>query len=151
MMFKLAATAALLSLASLPAFAAEECQVNVAATDQMTFETDAIEISKSCDTFTVNLEHTGSLDVASMGHNWVLAKESDVQGIANDGIAAGLDNDYLPADDDRIIAHTDLIGGGESSSTTFDVAELEEGGEYTFFCSFPGHVAMMRGSVTLVD
>lgn len=144
------ATAILLSLASLPVFAAE-CEVDVAATDQMTFDTDAIEISKSCETFTVNLQHTGNLEVSAMGHNWVLAKESDVSGIATDGIAAGLDNGYLPAEDDRILAHTDLIGGGESSSTTFDVADLEEGEDYTFFCSFPGHATMMRGSVKLVD
>ncbi|MCL7928735.1 azurin [Halomonas llamarensis] len=149
MPFKFAA-AILLSFASLPALAAE-CEVDVAATDKMTFDTDAIEISKSCETFTVNLQHIGSMGISSMGHNWVLTKESDVSGITTAGIAAGLDNDYLPTEDDRIIAHTDLIGGGESSSTTFDVADLEEGKDYTFFCSFPGHSTAMRGSVTLVE
>ncbi|TVP47952.1 MAG: azurin [Halomonas sp.] len=144
------AVAALLTLSSMSVYAAE-CEIDVISTDQMTFETDAIEISKSCDTFTVNLEHSGSQPVGSMGHNWVLAKESDVSDIAAEGIAAGLDNGYLPPEDDRVIAHTDMIGGGESSSTTFDVADLEEGEDYTFFCSFPGHSTMMRGSVTLVD
>ncbi|MCC5901828.1 MAG: azurin [Halomonas sp.] len=144
------ATAALLALSSMSVFAAE-CEIDITSTDQMTFETDTIEISRSCDTFTVNLEHSGSLPIDSMGHNWVLAKESDVSAIATDGIAAGLDNGYLSPEDDRVIAHTDMIGGGESSSTTFDVADLEEGEDYTFFCSFPGHSMMMRGSVTLVD
>lgn len=144
------ATAALLALSSMSVFAAE-CEIDITSTDQMTFETDTIEISRSCDTFTVNLEHSGNLPINSMGHNWVLAKESDVSDIAADGIAAGLDNGYLSPEDDRVIAHTDLIGGGESSSTTFDVADLEEGEDYTFFCSFPGHSMMMRGSVTLVD
>lgn len=149
-MLRRIAAVSLLSLASLPAFA-NECEVNVASTDQMTFDTDAIEISKSCDTFTVNLTHEGTMPVNTMGHNWVLAKESDVSDLASEGIAAGIDNGYLPADDERVIAHTDLIGGGESTSVTFDVSELEDGEEYAFFCSFPGHSVMMRGSVTLVD
>lgn len=149
-MLRKIAVVSFLSLASLPVLAAE-CEVDVSSTDQMTFDTDAIEISQSCDTFTVNLVHEGSMPVTSMGHNWVLTKESDISDVAQEGIAAGADNGYLPADDERIIAHTDLIGGGESSSVTFDVAKLEEGEDYAFFCSFPGHSMMMRGSVTLVD
>ncbi|WP_249976507.1 azurin [Vreelandella olivaria] len=141
---------ALLLLASSSALAAE-CEVDIAATDQMTFDTDAIEISKSCDTFTVNLTHEGTMPVSSMGHNWVLAKESEVNDLATAAITAGADQGYLPPDDERVIAHTDMIGGGESTSVTFDVAKLQEDEEYLFFCSFPGHSMMMRGSVTLVD
>ncbi|PMR76132.1 azurin [Billgrantia endophytica] len=142
--------ALLLLLASFPVLAAE-CEVDIAATDQMTFDTDAIEISKSCDTFTVNLTHEGTMPVTSMGHNWVLAKESEINDLASDAVAAGADQGYLPPDDERVIAHTDMIGGGENTSVTFDVAKLQEDEEYLFFCSFPGHSMMMRGSVTLVD
>ena len=86
-----------------------------------------------------------------MGHNLVVAKTSDVQAISADGIAAGVDKDYLKADDARVIAHTKLIGGGESDSVTFDVSKLDAAEAYQFFCSFPGHAALMKGALTLVD
>jgi azurin len=44
-----------------------------------------------------------------------------------------------------------MVGGGESSSTSFKPADLDAGGEYTFFCTFPGHFALMKGTVKLVD
>lgn len=149
-MLRNVALMALLGLASTPLFAAD-CSVDVEATDQMTFNTQAISVSKSCKTFTVNLKHTGTLPKTAMGHNWVLSKTADMPGIATDGIGAGPDASYLKAGDARVIAHTGLIGGGESTSVSFDVAQLAAGQDYSFFCSFPGHYAMMKGSVKLVD
>ena len=120
-------------------------------TDHKTFETKEINVSKSCKTFTVNLKHVGKLAKNVMGHNWVLSKTADAPAIASEGMTAGLDKDYLKADDARIIAHTKMIGGGESDSVTFDVAKLAAGESYEFFCSFPGHVSMMKGTLALVD
>ena len=48
--------------------------------------------------------------------------------------------------DPRVIAETDLIGGGETASVTFDLSGLEPGGDYTYFCSFPGHYVLMKGN-----
>lgn len=138
----------LLTLASGHVLAAE-CSTTVDSTDQMSFNTKAIEIDKSCKTFTVNLTHSGSLPKNVMGHNWVLSKEADMQPIATDGLGAGIDKDYLKEGDARIIAHTKIIGAGEKDSVTFDVSKLAEGEKYGFFCSFPGHISMMKGSVTL--
>ena len=45
----------------------------------------------------------------------------------------------------------EMIGGGESTSVTFDVSKLAAGEDYSFFCSFPGHYSLMKGSLTLVD
>ncbi|MGV6397483.1 azurin [Pseudomonas caspiana] len=138
----------LLTLASGHLLAAE-CSVTVDSTDQMSFNTKAIEIDKSCKTFTVNLTHSGSLPKNVMGHNWVLSKEADAPAIASEGMAAGADKDYLKADDARIIAHTKLIGAGEKDSVTFDVSKLDPAEKYQFFCSFPGHISIMKGAVTL--
>ena len=149
-MLRNVALLALLGLASTPLLAAE-CAVDVESTDQMTFNTQAISVSKSCKTFTVNLKHTGSLPKTAMGHNWVLSKTADMPGVATDGISAGPDASYLKASDERVIAHTDLIGGGESTSVTFDVSKLAAGEDYSFFCSFPGHYSLMKGSLALVD
>jgi azurin len=140
--------ASLLTLVSAHLMAAE-CSVTVDSTDQMSFSTKAIEIDKSCKEFTVNLTHSGSLPKNVMGHNWVLSKEADMQPIATDGLSVGIDKDYLKEGDARIIAHTKVIGAGEKDSVTFDVAKLAAGEKYGFFCSFPGHISMMKGTVTL--
>lgn len=142
-------TAAVLASAT-PAFA-QQCEVTIGSTDQMTYLQDHISVSRSCKQFTVTLQHTGRMPAAAMGHNWVLSKTSDVQGIATDGIAAGSANSFLKTRDTRIIAHTRLIGGGESSKVTFNVSELSPDENYTFFCSFPGHSALMKGQIKLVD
>ncbi|MGC6371612.1 azurin [Pseudomonas sp. K2I15] len=146
-MFAKLVAVSLLTLASGQLLAAE-CKVTVDSTDQMSFNTKAIEIDKSCKTFTVELTHSGSLPKNVMGHNWVLSKEADMQPIASDGMGAAASN-YLKDGDARIIAHTKIIGAGETDSVTFDVSKLKADEKYGFFCSFPGHISMMKGTVTL--
>jgi azurin len=147
-MFAKIVAVSLLTLASGQLLAAE-CAVIVDSTDQMSFNTKEITIDKSCKTFTVNLEHSGSLPKNVMGHNWVLTSAVDMQPVATDGMAAGIDKNYLKEGDTRIIAHTKLIGAGEKDSVTFDVSKLTAGTDYMFFCSFPGHISMMKGTVTV--
>ena len=100
-------------------------------------------------TFTVNLAHTGQMPKNVMGHNWVLSTSADMQAVLADGTAAGLDNNYLKPADARVIAHTKVIGGGEKDSVAVDVSKLKAGEQYMFYCSFPGHAAIMKGSVEL--
>ena len=147
-MFAKVVAVSLLTLASTQVFAAE-CKATIDSTDQMSFNTKAIEIDKSCKTFTVELTHSGSLPKNVMGHNLVISKEADMQPIATDGLAAGIDKNYLKDGDERVIAHTKIIGAGEKDTLTIDVAKLTAGTDYGFFCSFPGHISMMKGSVTV--
>lgn len=84
-----------------------------------------------------------------MGHNWVLSAASDMQAIANEGMAAGATNSYIKPDDARVIAYTDIVGGGDSTSITFNTADLDPSKRYRFFCSFPGHWAIMQGEFNL--
>ena len=140
--------AALLGLFTTPLFAAE-CKVTVEGNDMMQFNTKAIEVPASCKDFTVTLNHTGKLPKTAMGHNWVLSTAADEAGINADAIKAGAAADYLKADDARVIAHTKLIGGGESDSVTFPVSKLKAGESYAFFCSFPGHAALMKGTLSV--
>ena len=84
-----------------------------------------------------------------MGHNWVLSTEQNMQGIIIDGNSAGLSNNYLKPNDSRVLAATDIIGGGKTTNVTFETSILEAENDYTFFCSFPGHYAMMKGTFTL--
>lgn len=147
-MFAKLVAVSLLSIASAQVMAAE-CKVTVDSTDQMSFNTKEIVIDKSCKQFTVELTHSGKLPKNVMGHNLVVSKEADMQPIATDGIGAGLDNNYLKAGDTRVIAHTKVIGAGEKDSLTIDVSKLAAGEKYGFFCSFPGHISMMKGTVVL--
>jgi len=142
------AFAALLSAMTLPAMAAQ-CDITIEGNDAMQFNLKEIVVDKSCKEFTVKLDHVGKLPAAAMGHNWVLTKKADMQGVATDGMAAGLNNAYVKPDDARVIAHTDVIGGGETTSVTFDVSKLKDGEEYEYFCSFPGHWAIMKGALKL--
>lgn len=125
--------------------AAKTCELNITGNDRLQFSKSELRVSADCDKVKLTLEHVGQLPVEQMGHNWVLAETGDWEALAQAGQGAGVDNDYLPAGDDRIIANTDLIGGGETTSVTFDMAKLEKGGDYTFFCSFPGHPTVMNG------
>lgn len=128
---------------------ADECSFTIAATDAMQFDAKTIEVAASCKEFTVNLVHSGKLPKNVMGHNWVLTSEANQRAVAADGIAAGLANNYLKVGDERVIAATAIIGGGEKTSVTFPISALNSGESYAFFCSFPGHSAIMKGSLAL--
>jgi len=147
-MFAKVTFAALLSVMAVPAMAAQ-CDVTIEGNDAMQFNTKEIVVDKTCDEFTVKLVHTGKLPAAAMGHNVVITKTADKQGVATDATGAGPANDYVKPNDDRVIAHTKLVGGGEETEVTFKTDVLEAGGDYTFFCSFPGHWAIMTGQVVV--
>jgi azurin len=132
------------------AFAADKCEVAVEATDSMTFSTKEIAVPKSCKSFTVNLKATGTMKKTIMGHNLVIAKQADEQGVLQDGSAAGAAQNYVKPQDARVVAATNVIGGGESASISFAPSKLDAAGSYVFFCSFPGHAALMKGAIKLI-
>jgi azurin len=136
-----------LALAGSGAFAADKvCKLDIAGTDQMSFDKKEMAVAADCTEVEVTLKHTGKLPAASMGHNWVLSKTSDLAAIASDGLGAGLANDYLKKGDARVLAHTKIIGGGQTATVKFPTALLKKGEAYSFFCSFPGHSTMMKGA-----
>lgn len=144
-------TAALLFTALLagPVLAAT-CDIEIEGNDAMQFNKTAIAVPASCKQFTVKLKHVGKMPKAAMGHNWVLSKAADAQGVAADGIGAGLDKAYVKPGDARVIAHSKVIGGSETDAVSFDVSKLKAGDSYAWFCSFPGHASLMKGTLALV-
>lgn len=128
---------------------AAACDVEIESNDAMQFNKTSIAVPANCKQFTVKLKHVGKLPKAAMGHNWVLSKAADAQGVAADGIGAGIDKAYVKPGDSRVIAHTKVIGGGESDVVSFDVAKLKAGENYAWFCSFPGHAGIMKGTLAL--
>ncbi|WP_106524773.1 azurin [Taibaiella chishuiensis] len=113
------------------------------AGDDMKFDQREIKV-KAGDTVKLTLKHTGKAPKTAMGHNFVLLKS----GVSVDDFIAkaveAKDNDYIPAGTKDVIAHTRLIGGGESDHIEF-VAPAK--GTYTYICSFPAHAMIMNGKL----
>lgn len=126
---------------------AQDCSVEIEVNDTISFPIDELTIDTSCESYSVTLRHTGVMPAQSMGHNWVVTQTSDHMAVGTDAIAAGLDNNYVPPGDERVLVSTNVIGGGEETSVSFDPSILEPGGDYTFFCSFLGHFGAMKGTL----
>ncbi|MFG0409816.1 azurin [Pseudomonas sp. FYR_11] len=146
-MFRTAAALAALTLSGF-VFADEQCSVTIHGTDQMTYDLKTIHVPASCKQFTVTLKHPGNLPRNVMGHNWVLTRKDDLKGVADDGAKAGEGNDYIQPGDARVLAHTKLIGGNEQASVTLDTKALKPGDDYVYFCSYPFHATVMKGTLT---
>lgn len=132
-----------------PAAVVTNCSTEVEANDMMQYNISSIVVPAACTDFKITLTHTGKMPVAAMGHDLVITKKSDVTAVDTDGIAAGLDAGYLKADDTRVLAHTKLVGGGETTSVSFPVSKIQGDGPYEFFCSFPGHSGLMHGPISV--
>ena len=130
-------------VAAAPGFA-QECSLTIEGNDQIQFDKKELRVSSTCEEVTVTLRHVGQLPANVMGHNWVLTTTENYMPVAQAGQAAGPPN-YVPANDERVITATAVVGGGEEVSVTFDLSRLEAGGDYTYFCSFPGHFVLMNG------
>lgn len=139
-----AADAAATDTAAAPA--AGECSFDLEGNDAMQYNVKNIDVPKSCTEFTINLKHTGKMPVAAMGHNVVVASAADMNGVAADG--ATVQPDHVKAGDTRVIAHSGMVGGGETTSVKFEVSKIAAGG-FNFFCTFPGHSALMNGTLTV--
>lgn len=129
--------------------AAGNCTISLKSDDAMKFDLKEATVSASCAKITIDLVHTGKLPAAAMGHNVVITKSADLTALTRDAMKAGLANNYVPAGDARVIASTKIIGGGEKTQVTFPGKALAAGGDYTFFCSFPGHSALMKGKLVV--
>ncbi len=79
-------------------------------------------------------------------HNFVIGKagtKDKMMAIAMSAMTL-VDKGYIP-DSPDILAHTNLLQPGTSETIEFT---LPAAGEYPYFCTFPGHVAIMNGVAT---
>lgn len=117
--------------------------VHLVGTDQMRYNATRIDV-KAGQKFKLELKNSGALPKDVMGHDFVLLK------IGSDPMAFGAKamtaktTDYIPADGaDQMLAHTKLLGPGESDTIELELAA----GTYPFLCTFPGHVGLMNGQL----
>lgn len=122
--------------------ATDTAMLTINGTDQMTYDKNELRV-KAGQMVSLTLHHDGKMSKDAMGHNWVLISNAiSVEDFANKAIAAKAE-DYIPAAEyANTIAHTKLLGGGESDTITF---EAPEKGTYDFLCTFPGHFGAMKG------
>ena len=118
--------------------------LTIEGNDQMHFNKKELRV-KAGQKIKLTLKHVGKMDMAVMGHNWaLLTQDADVATVGN-AAAMAKDNDYIPADmTDKIIVHTKMIGGGQTTTIEFDAPAA---GTYTYMCTFPGHYALMQGKL----
>jgi azurin len=121
---------------------AETVRVTLTADDQMKFDQNVLEVPAGTRVI-LTLEHVGKMSVEAMGHNFVLLEQgTDLDAFAL-AAASASQTEYIPARKlDRVVAHTRMLGGGESDTIVFLAPPA---GTYRFICSFPGHYVMMRG------
>lgn len=136
----------LLGVISTGAFAGQ-CDITLEATASMAFSAKEIVVNKACKEVNLTLKNSGTMKKEMMGHNLVITKKSDMQAVLVDANTAGLSKNYVKENDERVIAHTPVIGGGESATIKFKTSKMDHKENYTFFCSFPGHSSVMNGVV----
>lgn len=135
--------ASVFSFSASAAAAASPREIAITANDAMQFNVKEIT-AKPGEVVRVKLTHTGKLPKAAMGHNWVLLKPMTPAEFNAFAMACATKAPvYLPEDRSAVIAHTKILGGGESDTVEFTVPATP--GDYPFLCSFPGHYAMMKG------
>jgi azurin len=117
--------------------------ITVTANDQMQFSTKAIEVAAGKEAIIV-LQNVGTMAKENMGHNLTVLKSGTVVADFGTKAMAAKATEYIPAGDSAVIAHTKLLGPGESDTLRVTLAA----GEYPYMCTFPGHFALMNGVIT---
>jgi azurin len=114
--------------------------------DRMQYSDTLFKV-KASEKVKLTFRNIGKMPKNSMGHNFVLlAQGTDFTNFATEAMKAR-DNDYIPEQlSSSIIAHTRLVGPGETDEIAFSVPNK---GIYDFLCSFPGHYGTMRGKLVV--
>ena len=109
--------------------------------EELLFDKDKLEASAGSK-ITLKFKNNSS----ALMHNWVLVKPGTGDAVAADGLAAGEVKGYLKENDDRVIAHTNMVKAGETVSITFNALAA---GAYPYICTYPGHNFLMKGTLTI--
>ena len=119
-------------------------EIALEASDQMRFDKTLFKV-KAGETVKLTLKNVGTMPKESMGHNTVVLQPgTDLAAFAGEAINA-TDAEYIPLTfASSIVAHTKLLGPGDSDTIEFT---LDEAGVYPFICSFPGHYGVMQGQI----
>lgn len=148
-----AATSGLIFLTSgcSPAPQAPPKEVTIQADDKMRYDVTAFDALPG-QKVSVTIKNVGTTPKFSMGHNFVLLDRTinagNVQAAFLDKASTEASHDYVPPDAKEVLAHSKLLGPGESEVVTFNAPFIP--GDYLYLCSFPGHYAQgTKGIMTV--
>jgi azurin len=148
----LACTALLYSIAGCSrAPEAPPKEVTIQADDKMRYDLTAFDVSPG-QKVSVTIKNVGTTPKYSMGHNFVLLDRAinpgNVQSAFLDKASTEASHDYVPPGAKEVLAHSKLLGPGESEVVTFNAPYIP--GEYLYLCSFPGHYSQgTKGFMTV--
>ena len=77
----------------------------------------------------------------AMMHNFVLIDEGKGEEVAKEGLTAGQDKNYVPANK-HVLVSTKMVQPKSKEEITFPAPEK---GTYDFICTYPGHWQKMNG------
>lgn len=119
--------------------------VHLTANDQMRFNATRIEVVQGA-TVQIELKNIGTQPKAAMGHNFTLFQPgTDLAAFALLAQQAAA-TDYIPSPAPQLLAHTKLLGPGETDTITLPTLQP---GTYPFSCLFPGHYVLMQGQLVV--
>lgn len=127
---------------------AQDAKIEITGNDQMQYNIKAFDVTEG-QNVVLSFKHIGQLPAVAMGHNVVILESGTAVPAFATKCAPAKDTGYIPQDEEskkEMIAHTKLLGGGESDEITFTAPAA---GEYPFICTFPGHFAIMQGVMTV--
>ena len=125
-------------------------EVTVQADDKMRFDLTAFEV-KPGQKVVVTFKNVGTTPKFSMGHNFVVLDRSvNPQNVTKflDAASTEASHDYVPPGAKEVLAHSKLLGPGETDTVTFNAPYVP--GDYLYLCSFPGHYSQgTKGFMTV--
>lgn len=120
--------------------------IQVTGNDQMQYSLKAFEVAAGSDVVVV-MTNVGTLAKEVMGHNLTILNPGTVVADFAIKAMAAKETGFIPATETAsILAHTRLLGPGESDTLRFTAPAA---GEYPYLCTFPGHFAVMQGVMTV--
>lgn len=149
-MKKFIITTLALAATAVGALAEDAVTLELTGNDQMQYDKKELSVVAG-QKVTLKFKHIGKLPEVAMGHNVVILKPGTEIAPFAMKAAPAKDHGYIPQDEASkglIIAHTEMIGGGEETEITFTAPEA---GEYPYLCTFPGHFGVMNGKLTVKE
>ena len=129
---------------------ANNCEIKIEGSDMMRYDVAEITLDTSCEQTNISLNHVGKLPINAMGHNVVIVEEKNLSKITQQiNFSLGVEKGYLPESED-IIFISAMVGGGNTTELEMDMSKLDKTKSYVFFCSFPGHWALMKGKIKII-
>lgn len=118
--------------------------ITLTGNDQLQYDKTLFKV-KAGQKITLDFKNIGTQPAAAMSHNVVILQQgTDVQKFGEAAVPAAATAHIPDSMKDDVIAHTKLLGPGESDQITFT---LPDAGVYDFICTFPGHFGTMHGKI----